>query len=552
MLSYRNLKIVGVLLAMTILSCTKLDERLNSNLTSEQTANALGAAGTDLLLQTAYKDIGGPFLNDQGQVLSLQENSSDISLVPTRGGDWDDNGSWRIIHAHQFNADDANTLNCFNNLNKLNFDATNVLAFNPSAAQAAQARFLRCLALYTLLDIFNQYPIRQPGENLLNAPEVKTGGPAIQFIIDELTAIIPDLVDGGVANMAKANKDAGNTLLMKCYLNRGAFINRAAPTFDDADMQQVVTLGNAIINSGRYHYMNDYFDNFAVTNKNSTEGIFAYPNRTDIDDGIRTRWFMTLHYNQYTPNNPNAGWNGFSTVADFYNSFGVPTPLDAQHPNAVTDPLVDGRIGGRAYPGVTDKSGQRPGLMIGQQYNENNVALKDRKGNPLVFDPNIAADMKETGPNLEVTGIRVEKYPPDFTGGSATYSAKSGNWFMVFRYPDVVLMVAEAMTRLAHSNDVTGAALLLVNQLRGARDAAPAASLTLVNTSNLNDPNTLLAERGRELYWESQRRPDLIRFGMFLKPWAYKPTDDPKYLVFPVPNQALAANPNLVQNPGYQ
>jgi starch-binding outer membrane protein, SusD/RagB family len=551
MLSYRNLKIVGVLLSITIISCTKLDEKLRSNLTSDQTANALGAAGTDLLLQTAYKDIGGPFLNDQGQVLSLQENSSDLSLVPTRGGDWDDNGSWRIIHAHQFNADDANTLNCFNNLNKLNFDATNVLAFNPSASQSAQARFLRALSLYTLLDIFNQYPIRQPGENLLNAPEVKTGAPAIQFIIDELTAIIPDLVDGGVANMAKANKDAARTLLMKCYLNRGAFINRAAPTFDDADMQQVITLGTAIAATG-YSYMSEYFANFAVTNKNSTEGIFAYPNRTDIDDGIRTRWFMTLHYNQYTPNNPNAGWNGFSTVADFYNSFGVPTPLDAQHPNPVTDPLVDQRIGGRPYPGVTDKSGQRPGLMIGQQYNENNTALKDRKGNPLYFDPNIAPDMKETGPNLEVTGIRVEKYPPDFTGGSATYSAKSGNWFMIFRISDVNLMVAEAMTRLAHSNDVTGPALQLVNDLRTARDANTVASMTLVNTSNLNDPTTLLAERGRELYWESQRRPDLIRFGMFLKPWAYKPNDDPKYLVFPVPNQALAANPNLVQNPGYE
>jgi hypothetical protein len=113
-------------------------------------------------------------------------------------------------------------------------------------------------------------------------------------------------------------------------------------------------------------------------------------------------------------------------------------------------------------------------------------------------------------------------------------------------------MVAEAMTRLAHSNNVSGAALDLVNDLRTGRDANTVASMTLVNTGNLNDPTTLLAERGRELYWESQRRTDLIRFGMFLKPWAYKPNDDPKYLLFPVPNQALAANPNLVQNPGYE
>jgi len=551
MLSYRNLKIVGVLLTITMLSCTKLDEHLRSTLTSDQTSSALGAQGTQLLLQAAYTDIGTPFCGDQGQVLSLEENSSDISLVPTRGGDWDDNGSWRIIHAHNFNANDANTLNAFNNLNKLNFDATNVLAFKPTASQAAQARFLRALALYTLLDLFNQYPFRQPGENLLNAPEVKTGADAVQFIIDELTAVIPDLAPGGIANMSVANQDAAKTLLMKCYLNKGAFINRASPTFDDADMQQVITLGNSIINSGSYSYMSEYFDNFSVTNKNSTEAIFAYANSTGVsagNSGINTRWFMTLHYNQYTPNNPNAGWNGFSTVADFYNSFGVPTPLNAQAPK-LADTAVDQRLGGRFYKGVTDKSGQRPGLMIGQQYNENNTALKDRKGNPLSFDPNIAANMIETGPNLEVTGIRVEKYPPDFSTGSASYSGPSGNWFMIFRYADVALMVAEAKMRAA-APDAAGA-LALVNELRNARDAAPMANLVLVNTNDLNDPNTLLAERGRELYWESQRRTDLIRFGMFLKPWAYKPTDDPKYLVFPVPAQALAANPNLVQNPGY-
>jgi hypothetical protein len=120
---------------------------------------------------------------------------------------------------------------------------------------------------------------------------------------------------------------------------------------------------------------------------------------------------------------------------------------------------------------------------------------------------------------------------------------------MIFRYPDVVLMVAEAEMRQA-SPDMTSA-LALINGLRTARGASTVSSMTLVNQSNVDDPNTLLAERGRELYWESFRRTDLLRFGVFLKPWQYKPTDDPKNLVYPVPNQALAANPNLKQNPGY-
>jgi starch-binding outer membrane protein, SusD/RagB family len=119
----------------------------------------------------------------------------------------------------------------------------------------------------------------------------------------------------------------------------------------------------------------------------------------------------------------------------------------------------------------------------------------------------------------------------------------------LMRYPEVVLMVAEAKLRAA-SPDAAGA-LTLVNGLRSARGAAPMASLPLVNSSTTTDPNTLLAERGRELYWEGFRRTDLIRFGVFQLLWQYKPADDPKYLLFPIPNQALAVNPNLIQNPGY-
>ena len=152
--------------------------------------------------------------------------------------------------------------------------------------------------------------------------------------------------------------------------------------------------------------------------------------------------------------------------------------------------------------------------------------------------------MKESGSNLEVTGIRVVKYTPDY----AYYGGPAGNDLMIFRYPDVVLMVAEAKLRIDPS-DAT--ALTLVNDLRTARGAAPLATISLVNPSNIHDPNTLLSERGREFYWESYRRTDLERFGVYNTIWQYKPTDDPKNLIFPIPSQALAANPNLHQNPGY-
>lgn len=536
-----------VVFAAFTASCTKLDQNLNSTLTNEQATNALGANGTQLLLQTAYNDVGNPY-SDPGNILALEEVTADQCVVPTRSGDWDDNGKWRALKQHTFGPDGVDIiLSQFNNLNKLNFDATNVLAFNPTKAQAAEARFLRALALYQLLDLFGQYPFRNPGDNLLNAPKVYSGDSAVAFIISELNAVIPDLNPAN--GMSLANADAANMLLMKLYLNRGAFVNRQSPTFDDADMQKVISLGQAIISSGKYSYSANYFDNFSATNSTSKEGIFAYPNTSGVavnNSGIHNMWWGTLHYNSYKALAPQSGWNGFSTVADFYNTFGV-TSTPTKTP---ADTSLDTRIGGRYYRGVTNVSGLRTGLLIGQQYYEDGTAVKDRKGNPLIFNTTFSPDLKETGPLLEDVGIRVLKYLPDFSGNGKNYSGgTAGNWCMIFRYPDVVLMVAEAKMRAAAADNA--GALTLVNQLRVARGAAPMATLTLANPDNISDPKTLLSERGRELYWESVRRTDLIRFGMFMKPWALKAASDATHLVFPIPSSALAANPNLKQNPGY-
>jgi hypothetical protein len=550
-----KLKVFGLVL-VTAVGCTKLDEHLNSTLTNTQTANALGSAGVGLLLQAAYSDIGGPF-TAQDLIFSLQENTTDESLVPTRGGDWDDNGVWRVVHSHGWDANHSQVLNVYNALNKINFDATNVLAFGPSAQQSAEARFIRALSLFQLLDLYGQFPVRNPGDNLLNAPKVYAGAAGADFIISELTAIIPSLPTTSAAD--KANQTSGNVLLMKCYLNKGAWSNRAAPTFADADMQQVISIGNKIIAAGKYSLATEYFSNFDVDNGSSPENILTYVNTTGVganNSGVNGTWAKTLHYNSYTPNNPNAGWNGFSTLGDFYNSFGAVTPMvgvtkfkAGDISGKYADTAADSRIGGRFSWKSTPQSGIKPGFLIGQQYNEAGVAAKDRKGAPLAFDPTIAADMKETGSNLEVTGIRIIKYTPDFSNGASSYGGPSGNDIVIFRYADVILMVAEAKMR-AGTPDVAGA-LTLINQLRTARKAATVTSMALANSSNPVDPTTLLAERGREFYWESQRRTDLIRFGVFLKPWQYKPTDDAKYLVFPIPSQSLAANPNLKQNPGY-
>ena len=70
----------------------------------------------------------------------------------------------------------------------------------------------------------------------------------------------------------------------------------------------------------------------------------------------------------------------------------------------------------------------------------------------------------------------------------------------------------------------------------------------------------ILAERGREFYYEAQRRTDLVRFGKFTDGgynWAWKGgvyngTNTAKKLnVFPIPGDEISSNPNIKQNPGY-
>jgi hypothetical protein len=540
-----KLFIISFLLFVGI-ACTKLDQKLGGSVLFTPSS---GAATS--LLNGTYNDLTG-LLHAQDLMFSLQENTADMCLVPTRGGDWDDNGVWRVLHAHTWTAIHQQPINVFNGLGRLESDALATLASNPTAVQSDEALFLRSVAQFYLLDLFGQVPYREIADyNSIKAAPVYQPGEAITNLVTTLTGIISRNALPGSNIPYRANIDAAKFLLMKVLLNKGAYLNRSAPTFADADMQQVVTLGNQIIASARYSLTPNYFDNFGPNNATTgKEAIWSWPNIGASNNGginsggINSRWMMTLHYNSWDKTGVygGAGWNGFSTVADFYNTFEGHGDASA---NTVIDTTKDRRLGGRFYPGVTDQSGLRPGLLAGLQKNEAGVGEVDRHGNALTFTPTV--NLVETNPNtLEIAGIRIVKYPPDY---SAYNGGNQKNQLQIYRYADVLLMVAEAKLRQG-TPDAAGA-LVLVNQLRVARSATPWVSVTLVNTSNVADPNTLLAERGRELYWEGWRRQDLIRFGVFLKPWALKTADDPKYLLFAIPSAQLIANPNLKQNAGY-
>ena len=503
---------------MFSVSCTKLDENLYSELTDAGDSKSVSD-----LLTSAYSTLNGPYQQDNRWC--LEEITTDEAIAPTRGGDWDDNGIHRALHLHLWNSDNSYMLNTFNGLGNAIFQASNVLRFDASAQQKAEAKFIRALAMFDMLDLWGQTPYRDNLDDFKTLPSVLTGQDAIDFLVKDLNDAIGSLPSGGEAYVA--NKNAARVLLMKIYLNKGAILNKAAPTFSKEDMNQVITLAKAITSSGEYSISKPghYFDNFAPNNdKISTENIFTLYNENGVRGGSVDRtWNTVAHYNMLP-----GGWNGWATLSDFYDKFqstderrGIYYEYDADTTN-------------------NKKAGyhrQNVGFFEGQQYNWNtNKPLMARNPStaPLFFTPEVT--LRTSGATLETAGIRPMKYAYDYK----SVGQKNNDW-VVYRYSDVLLMQAEAILR--GGDGTASEALSLVNSIRTNRGVANLPSLTLDN---------LLDERGRELYWEGWRRQDLIRFGKFLDAWQEKPADaSPNTLLFALPAQQVASNPNLTQNPGF-
>ena len=124
--------------------------------------------------------------------------------------------------------------------------------------------------------------------------------------------------------------------------------------------------------------------------------------------------------------------------------------------------------------------------------------------------------------------------------------------FPIFRLADAYLMRAEA---LFNTGDLANS----VKDVNIIRTRAFGNATGNITTAQLN-AKFLLDERGREFYYEAQRRTDLVRFGKFTDGnynWAWKGgtfngTNTDKHLnLFPIPGAEVSANPFIKQNPGY-
>jgi len=504
-----------LLLAITLVlaSCTDLVIEETDSIIAGESGVFNGVENVASSIDNLYNALNGQ-MGAQDNYFALSEVTTDEQLVPTRGTDWGDNGVWRTLHQHTWDAAHAQVLNVWNQFNQNIFLATEILDSRSGATtiEAAEAKFIRAFSMFTIMDLYGQVPFREVDEGPDVNPIVMTRSEAYDFIKQDLTDAIAGMPSVGPgAGTNRASKSSANFLMARLLLNAHVYLGTGSA--DGTDMAGVITAVDAIAADG-FALEAGYFNIFREDMDSET--IWS------LSAGIGNRIWNTLHYNQ-APDVAGGGWNGFTTLAEFYDTF-------EGDPNS--NYMGDGQEERRGW--VPDASnadatnlGVGFGFLIGQQFDENGIALSDRPGNPLVF----TKDLPGLVGNNERTGIRVIKYHPA-NGGFTPHQ-------IIFRYADAHLMKAEAMLR------GSGDATTLVNELRTLRGASP---LTSVSEADL------LAERGRELYIEFTRRTDLIRFGQFTRNWEFKEPasiGDATKNIFPIPSNALLSNPNLMQNPGY-
>ncbi|MGB3145213.1 MAG: RagB/SusD family nutrient uptake outer membrane protein [Maribacter sp.] len=511
-------------------SCTDLEIEPTDSLITDGFAGVANVQGE---VENLSNIIAGGDLNTQGGLYALNEVSTDEFIVATRGSDWGDNGRWLSIHRHTWNADLQDIRLAWQNLNSVSINATRII--NPQSsttsegdiiAQKAEARFYRAWAMHWILDMWRQVPYRDLNQPNSAIPVVLKGQVAIDSIVADLNIAIRDLPEvtasDAISMKSSPTKAAAQHLLAKVHLNKHIYLETSP---DNADMQTVIDAVDAIEADGyQLAASGDFFDIFRPSN--DVETIWWSP----TDAGERT--WSTLHYSLDSPDNTGGGWNGFATLSEFYQSF-------EGDPN--TNYVGDGQEERRGWvpdaeTANADNLGIGYGFLIGQQYEQNGTALNARSnvgGVPLVFTKEVEkAEYTSPADNatLETAGTRMLKYHPNEEGGSRRQHV------IQYRYADAYLMKAEAMFRMGA--DVTA----MINGLRATRGATLLGSITEAD---------LLAERGREMYAETTRRQDLIRFGQYLRTWNLKDASDETKLIFPIPISDVLANPNIEQNPGY-
>lgn len=348
----------------------------------------------------------------------------------------------------------------------------------------------------------------------LNYPQRPTSEETVK-IIENFFSGKDDLMDPDFgAGFGRLNKQIANLVLLRLYMLE------AGRTRDVNFWKKAQAVAEEIINSGSYTLLKDYDDIFSLAGRKNHEIIFAPASDYSF---FGTPWSTYVLPPTYPCKQNLSGSGAFAVIRmvwDFYDTY---DPADYRLSGIITSYVSTPAYGS------------------------------------ILIDRDHPYDLRN--------GVGGGPFPLKYELDPNIVGSSQAQDFIVYRYADVILSMAEILNELGTTANVDAPAMTqlakngtaltsdggrtsysFINAIRVRAGLQPLSGLS---KTQLRD--SILMERGHELYAEGTRRTDLIRYQRMTNSLGYKKfdSDTTKYLM-PFPNSFINEyKGNIVQNPGY-
>lgn len=495
-------KIISILLsAMLVLlfqNCTKLDEEVADKYDAASFyATPVGSnAALASVSSQLNRDWGANYAGFDNCWYDLNSFTTDEQVIPHRNtGDWGLESA--TMYTHTWTPSNPgwsnNTWNwLYNGIYRANLAIELLTTANADPAKIAEAKVLRAFFYYLLIDDFGNVPFYTENNVTVNKIPQADRKVVFDFIEKELKENIDKLPETkGGAYYGRFNKWVGYTVLAKLYLNAQVYTGTAKWT-----------------------------ECLAACNKVATGGFTLHPGVANASSPFGFRYYEL--FGDKCPDD--------ETILAIYTQAGVVG-------NCIYG--VRGLVandGNNKFPGLGGWNGTVVIKSYVDKFDVNDIRIKQfiwgLQPSGINYSQTVSSlDNPGAGVN---EGTRNLKFYP-----AGTINNGASNDFPVYRYADILLMKAECNVRLGNA----GTAKPDIDAVRVRAGLAP-----LPTTPTLED---IYNERGFELNFEGHRRQDMIRFDKFTLAHDFKSVSGDFRKLFPIPTQAMNANPLLKQNPGY-
>lgn len=527
-------------LVFTLNSCTDLDENIYSELNKSNFYN-----NRTEVLQAALR----PFTHMQAWLAPTGQNgyyyhaelSSDQVAWPQKGRHGYDGGDHFRQHYHTWTANENRMRNAWvlmwTGLGYVNSAIMDLESIDNNAIDISDTEMadilgelyvLRAFHYMKIMELWGNVPIITTVGEPQNPP-TQSKEEVFAFIKQELETYVPKLLPYSQEMVGRVSQTAGYAMLAELYLNAEYHIG--TPMYDEAIAAcDKIISGQAGGVNGTPKLADDLLETFSNTNKFADEALFqfAFSKQGGFSFGWGGFYFGYSNMSRALGYDF-SGWNAFVVI---------PTAFDAYQDNDLR---------------------KKEWFLFGPQYDidsgEPILGTEEYNGEPLVYVNSIRRESEgdftsegSMAEGEENSGARFNKYK----AGRLDEDNYHENHYMIYRLSEIYLNKAEAIMR-KNGGVATQEAVDLVNAVRKrafTEEDWPAEQYTTATLTM----DELLEERGRELIFEGKRRTDLIRFGAYVTKswWDHEPSNDPSKELYPIPHTQLAANPNLIQNPGYE